>query len=259
MQELAADLNALIDEFELRSHRLFETTERMYGLEIEKQKAEISFLRSQINPHFLYNSLETIRGLCNRGGLFTASGIATALGKIFRYSIKGGSTVKLRDEIDAAKAYIGIQSARFSDKVQVIYHFDPDTLEVPVIKMILQPLLENTFKYAVEPRNEQTTLYISSALIDGALVITVYDDGEGISPERLAELRAQLDAAQTFSGTSDHIGLCNVHLRIRMMYGPPYGLTIDSTPNEGTKVTLRLAPKLPETPQLPQSGGDTDA
>ena len=259
MQELAADLNALIDEFELRSHRLFETTERMYGLEIEKQKAEISFLRSQINPHFLYNSLETIRGLCNRGGLFTASGIATALGKIFRYSIKGGSTVKLRDEIDAAKAYIGIQSARFSDKVQVIYHFDPDTLEVPVIKMVLQPLLENTFKYAVEPRNEQTTLYISSALIDGALVITVYDDGEGISPERLAELRAQLDAAQTFSGTSDHIGLCNVHLRIRMMYGPPYGLTIDSTPNEGTKVTLRLAPKLPDTPQLPQSGGDTDA
>lgn len=120
-------------------------------------------------------------------------------------------------------------------------------------------MLENTFKYAVEQRSEQTMPYISSSLIDDALVITVYDDGEGIPSERLAELRAQLEAAQTFSGTSDHIGLCNVHLRIRMMYGPPYGLTIESTPNEGTKVTLRLAPKLPETPQLPQSGGETDA
>ena len=150
---------------------------------LKSKKAEISLPPQPDQSTFPFTTRWKPSAGCATGMvLFAASNIATALGKIFRYSIKGGSTVKLRDEIEAAKAYIGIQAARFSDKVQVIYHFEPNTLEVPVIKMILQALAGKIpFKYAVEQRSEQTMLYISSSLIDDALVITVYDDGEGNS------------------------------------------------------------------------------
>ena len=145
MQELAGELNAMIEELEHRSRQLFDTTERMYSIELEKERAEASFPRSQINPHFLYNSLETIRGICNKNDLPVASALAENLGKIFRYSVKGEETVLFREEIMVARAYLEIQAARFSNKVDVLYGIDPAALDVPVIKMILQPVLENVF------------------------------------------------------------------------------------------------------------------
>ena len=142
MVELAEDLNALIGELEDRTRRLFATTNRMYAMELEKRQAEVSFLRSQVNPHFLYNSLETIQGICMRGGLPEAARVAGGLGKIFRYSIKGEEIVPFREELEVVRAYVGIQSARFSQRLEVLYGISEETLDVPVIKMILQPVVD---------------------------------------------------------------------------------------------------------------------
>ena len=239
MVELAEDLNALIGELEDRTRRLFATTNRMYAMELEKRQAEVSFLRSQVNPHFLYNSLETIQGICMRGGLPEAARVAGGLGKIFRYSIKGEEIVPFREELEVVRAYVGIQSARFSQRLEVLYGISEETLDVPVIKMILQPVVENVFQHAVERSTERTTLYIASTLREDSLVITVQDDGQGIPPERLEQLRRTLEEAQ--GAHTDSIGLINVHLRIRLRYGPDYGLQVESQPGEGTKVALRLA------------------
>ncbi len=236
MQQLAGELNAMIEELDRRSRQLFETTERIYSMELEKQRAEASFLRSQINPHFLYNSLETIRGICNKNNLSVASGLAECLGKIFRYSVKGEGTVLFREEVAVAKAYLEIQAARFSNKVEVFYSIAPDTLDVPVIKMILQPILENVFQHSVEKREEKTTLYLSSSIQADALLIVIQDDGVGIGPKELSAVRAGLDS----NSCEGHIGLHNVHRRLRMQYGPSCGLFLESELGEGTKVTLRL-------------------
>ncbi len=238
MQELAGELNAMIEELEHRSRQLFDTTERMYSIELEKERAEASFLRSQINPHFLYNSLETIRGICNKNDLPVASALAENLGKIFRYSVKGEETVLFREEIMVARAYLEIQAARFSNKVDVLYGIDPAALDVPVIKMILQPVLENVFQHSVEMREEKTTLYLSAFLREGGLFILIQDDGVGIEPETLSRIRDSLNG----DGGSGHIGLCNVHRRLRMKYGSSCGVFIESEPGEGTKVTLKLEP-----------------
>jgi len=243
MAELAEDLNALITEFEERSRRLFATTNRMYEMELEKRSAEVSFLKSQINPHFLYNSLEIIQGICMKNHVTDGAEVANALGRIFRYSIKGENVVSFREELEVTRAYVNIQRARFPHKAEVLYGIQPETLEMPVIKMILQPLVENAFSHAVEKSVTKVTLYIASARIGEELVLTVQDDGPGIPPETLAELKAALDNEQVVRTGS--IGLVNVHLRIRLYYGPAYGLTLESTPGEGTKVTLRL----PASPQ----------
>lgn len=207
-------------------------------MEMEKQKAEIAFLRSQINPHFLYNSLEAIKGLCMRNGLTEAANVTNCLGKIFRYSIKGGTVVKLKDELDITKAYIEIQKSRFPQKVEVIYNFSDETLNVPIIPMLLQPIIENVFEHSVEKNTESTILYLASWIKNDELFLTVQDNGIGIAPEKLDELRSILGSEIAYN--SGGVGIANVDLRLRMTYGNEYGITIESSLGEGTKMILHL-------------------
>lgn len=236
--QLSQAMNHMIQELEYRSTTLINTTKTLYETQMAKQEMEIALLRSQINPHFLYNSLETLQGLCMKNGLPAAATIANNLGKIFRYCIKGENLVPLSEEIKFVQAYVDIQKIRFAHKVSIIYNFSEPTLSMPVLSMILQPLLENAFYHSVEKRTETTTIYLGSFFQDEDLILVIQDDGIGIDPKVLQQLKKCLQYPT--SSDPQHIGMTNVHMRIQLMYGKPYGLSIDSAPQEGTKITLRL-------------------
>ena len=161
--------------------------------------------------------------------------MAVDMGNIFRYSTKGGTNVRLADEIAIIKSYIRIQQKRFRGKIEVFYFLPRETLEVPVMKMLLQPLVENAINHGLEPKEEKGNLYIGARLEEDKLILTVKDDGVGIPHEKLRELNELLK--QDHYDTSRHVGILNTQARIRLQYGKPYGITVESEKLDGTTVT----------------------
>ncbi|MEG0847088.1 MAG: histidine kinase [Niameybacter sp.] len=231
---LGNEFNRMLLEINTLNHQLFDTTTSLYELEIEKNKAEIAHLRSQINPHFLYNTLESIRGIALEKEIPQIATMTVAMGKIFRYSIKGASTAPLLEELTIIKAYLDIQLVRFNCKFEVFYSIHPNTETLYVPKMILQPLIENAIFHGIEKKIDAGLLYIGSKITpDHALYITIQDDGVGMSSDTVETLLLN-------DGITSHIGILNVHNRIKLLYGDAYGLQIVSSEQLGTKITIVL-------------------
>ncbi|SFT16511.1 sensor histidine kinase [Paenibacillus sp. BC26] len=237
--------NQMLSDVQDLTGQLVDSNDRLLKSEIEKKRAEFDFLKSQVNPHFLYNTLDTIRGLASERGVPEIREMTGALSRIFRYSIKGQDTVSLSDEIRIAEAYMNIQMIRFSHRF-AFKHEIPESLKGTIVpKMILQPLVENAVFHGLEPRYEQGTLTITAHydLNSGHdLILTVSDDGIGMSEEKLAGLKTRLHARNrgTDSGKEAGVGLLNVHHRLQFQYDQDYGLDIWSRENQGTVVTIRI-------------------
>jgi two-component system sensor histidine kinase YesM len=241
---MASELNNMLDEIDHLTQRLLETNTRLYGTELERKKSELAFLRSQINPHFLYNTLEAITGIAAVEGHDKIKKMTRALASIFRYSIKGADTVALEQEIRMIESYMQIQRIRFADRFSVHYSITDEALARVVPKMILQPLVENAVYHGVEPTLKTCRLEIEGFVDEeGTLIIKVTDDGVGIEPERLEELRRMLrePVSVTIEGEGQtSIGLVNVNNRIRLMFGSEYVMQIDSVARHGTQIQLRI-------------------
>ncbi|OBZ16427.1 sensor histidine kinase [Bacillus sp. FJAT-26390] len=241
---MADEFNSMLDEIERLSHKLLETNTRLYGTELERQKSELAFLRSQINPHFLYNTLEVITGIAAVEGQDKIKKMTRSLSSIFRYSVKGAEAIELGQEIQMIKSYVQIQQIRFTDRFTVHYSFTDEALRHIVPKMILQPLVENAVYHGIETTLRPCRLEIEGFIDEGgALIVDVRDDGVGIEAERLEEIRLMLSEPR--SGFDDpegwqSIGLVNVNNRIRLMFGEEYGMRIDSTDGQGTHIRLRI-------------------
>ena len=177
---MASELNSMLDEIDHLTQRLLETNTRLYGIELEKKKSELAFLRSQINPHFLYNTLEAITGIAVVEGQNKIKTMTRSLSSIFRYSIKGGDVVPLRDEVKMIESYLQIQQIRFADRFSVHYEISEKALAFVIPKMILQPLVENAIYHGFEPTLKPGELWIKGFVDEqGALIVTVEDDGTG--------------------------------------------------------------------------------
>ena len=224
-------INALTSEILQKSNALYEA-------EVLQKNAELDVLRSQINPHFLYNTLELIRVMAIRGDIEHVSLITSAMGKIYRYTAKGDPLVPLAQEIDIVRFYVSIQQARFGERITTLYNISAPAARVPVLKMLLQPLVENAFIHGLEAREKGGVLYIGAQTEGGLLRITIRDNGLGISPEKLSELERRLAASHC--DTNQHLGLVNINARLRLQYGDAYGLLLSSAPGDGTCVTLRI-------------------
>lgn len=236
---MATELNSMLDQIDQLTNSLLETNTRLHGIELERKKSELAFLRSQINPHFLYNTLEVITGIAVVEGQNKIKLMTRALSSIFRYSIKGASTVPLRDEVRMIESYIQIQQVRFADRFTVRYEFTEEALAYLVPKMVLQPLIENAVYHGFEPTRKIGELVVEGFVTRGQLVIVVEDNGVGIEAARLEEIRSLLAGVEQDEQRS--IGLVNVNNRIKLMYGSDYGMSIDSTVGRGTRIQLTLA------------------
>ncbi|SFI72627.1 two-component system, sensor histidine kinase YesM [Paenibacillus sp. UNC496MF] len=253
--------NQMLSSVQHLTRQLVESNERLYRTEIEKKQAEFDFLKSQVNPHFLYNTLDAIRGIAAEREVPEIRDMTRSLSRIFRYSIKGHDIVPLGEELRIVEAFMNIQTIRFSHR----FRFDcavPDALRaIPVPKMILQPIVENAVYHGLEPQYEPGALTLTASVEGGAsgafgvsgsaagaggeggiLVLTVRDDGVGMDEARLAAVRERLaDGGRAAEPDGIRgIGLSNVHHRLQFLYGSDYGLAIGGRPRAGTEVTLRI-------------------
>ncbi|ASA25373.1 sensor histidine kinase [Paenibacillus donghaensis] len=245
---------------ELAHHfsKLMNTINTLVAQAVHKQalskEAELRTLHNQIDAHFLYNTLENIKMKAEIEDQRAISDALTSLGGMMRYNFKwSGEYVKLRDEIRHIENYIEVMNIRFEHPVQLKLHIEAIYLELEVLKMSLQPIVENSVKHAwstgdEEAENRMIRIEVSEA--DGEIVIAVHDNGTGLATEKLSALRTTLYApeeqADDFSGSREGgrraggIGLRNVHQRLQLFYGEVYGLEIHSEAGSWTTVFMTL-------------------
>lgn len=208
-------------------------------LEAKKREAELRALQAQINPHFLYNTLDTINWMVADKGIYHVSAVISALGKFFRISLSGGrDLISIRDEIEHIKLYLFIQNVRFRDQLQVEYDIPAEVLDYSIIKLLLQPLVENAIKHGIQPRADRSGIItIGACLADGQVVMTVTDNGVGF--DRLtAAAEQENDEAASISGKLGY-GLKNIEERLALYFAGRSSIRIHSKPGRGTTVEIK--------------------
>lgn len=238
IQHIEKEFSALLESLSSLTSEIQQKNEELHQEELLRKDVEIKHLRSQINPHFLYNTLELIRADAIAGKIDQVSSITASMGKFYRYSIKGSPIVTLNEELDYVRAYLNIQQQRFEGRIAIIYNISGDANFVRIPKMILQPLVENAIIHGLEPSGENAcTLFIGATRSDNFLTLSVRDNGIGIDAQHLKGLKEQLESP---AADDDKIGLANVAARLRLQYGPGYSFDISSEPGDGTCITLQL-------------------
>ena len=203
--------NEMLRETNRLNYTIFKTYTEMYELEMNNRNTEIAFLRSQINPHFLYNTLTAICGMASAGMTDEIISVTNALSQIFRYSIKGSDLVTVAEELEIVKSYLKIQLTRFEGRFTVRYDMSDDSYACLIPKMIIQPLVENAIVHGLEQSLKKGELLIGAGRNPeyGYLALWIYDTGVGMPSEKLEEIRRALKrSSRTKSG--DEIGRAHV-------------------------------------------------
>lgn len=239
------EIGVLYNEY----HRMIEELEHYIKNELENKlitlDSQMKSLEAQINSHFLYNTLESINSIAEIEGIESISTMSLALGDMFRYSIKTTSElVTVADEIKHVKDYVSIQQIRFDNRFELRLPIAPEMYSYKILKLVLQPIVENALYHGLKYCSAGSYIEISGCLDRDSILLTVRDDGTGMTEERLTELRKSLKEKAEFTElghrNKQSIGLKNIHTRIQLYYGEGYGMHIESTENQGTSITLRV-------------------
>lgn len=218
-------------------------------MDLNKRQAQYLALQNQINPHFLYNTLESIRGEALIAGLDGVADMTEALAKFFRYTItKVENLVSVEEELDNCETYFGIQKYRFGDRLNLHIEYDPKEYEkimnCRIPKLTLQPILENSIIHGTELKIGAGNLYIRFACTQDRLIICISDDGVGMDEETLAALNRKLGRGNDSFGFPDEkkggIALVNVNNRIHLIFGDEYGMHVYSVQQRGTDVEITI-------------------
>jgi two-component system LytT family sensor kinase len=208
-------------------------------------KAELDALHAQINPHFLFNTLNTIITY-TRTDPDTARKLLIRLASFFRQTLKRhGHFNTLREEIEYVNTYLILEKARFREKLKIQRNIDPALLDLKVPVLTMQPLVENAVKHGIQPKMGPGTVQISAKLVDGEMLFVIKDNGVGIDSERLPKVLLP------GFGSGNGVGLSNVNERLKSLYGEEYGLRIESEIDKGTEVYVRI----PLNEEIQEKGG----
>jgi len=238
--ELADDLQAMIDGIQKLMTSLVRENVQKEKLHTRQREVEFKMLANQINPHFLYNTLETIRMTARVNGQPDIEELTKMLAKILRRNIQAGETLQtVESEMQLIEYYLKIQDYRFHDRIS--YYVEIEDAErvgkMKIMPLLIQPFVENSFGHGLEGMDADGRISIT-ARADEYLWIVVSDNGHGMSSEQLEEIRESLKNLDELDRT--HIGICNVHQRIRYRYGDEYGVSIESGEGKGTTVTIKI-------------------
>lgn len=210
--------------------------EQVYKMELTRKQAELEFLQMQINPHFLYNALDTISWMAIEKGDTDISEITIALAELLRATIKKERFIPLHEEMKTVRDYLLIQEERFGDKISVVYDVEQESCGYQVPNFILQPLIENAIIHGLEPKIGKGKLTITIKREKEKLLFCVQDDGVGMTPEEIDALYRQCEE----NDTKQFIGLKNVYRRLLLCYGEESRLNIESKKNGGTKIQFYI-------------------
>ncbi|MBN1776813.1 MAG: sensor histidine kinase [Clostridiales bacterium] len=236
------EVGLLESSFDTMIKRNRELIGREYQTRIEKRSAQLRALQAQINPHFLYNTLQVIGGMALRHGAPDINEIASNLSDILRYSLSfGKEMVQVRQELKFLQSYLDIQNRRFGDRISISLETDESLMDCMIPKLIMQPLVENSLQHGLSGKGGKWRIRIAMKKNGEDLSVTVEDNGRGIPPGQLETIVRQLDSGvENTLSASSHIGLGNVNSRIRLKFGAGYGVALTSEEGKGTRVELRM-------------------
>lgn len=255
LQELSADPEANDPTFVAQAllsiiDRYEEAYQNEYTAQLLQKQAELDSLQSQINPHFLYNTLESIRGQAIEDGSFQTAEMIEVLSKLFRYTIsQHGDLFSLDQELRSLDNYLRIQQYRFDNRFHVLKAYDEHNMKLlsyKIPKLSLQPIVENALYHGLENLTKHGVIEIGITTSQSRLIIYIEDNGIGMSPEAVhamnEKLRSYTYKAETRSTGTKHSGIAvtNVNARLKLLYGQEYGITLFSTQGMGTRVELTM-------------------
>ena len=236
IQHLGLTIRFMVEELQ-------ELTDKMVKEQEEKRKNELDALQSQINPHFLYNTLDSIMWMIESERYEDAVSMVQALGRLLRISLsRGKNVISVGDELQHARSYLAIQKYRYKNKFTSYFEVEPDIEQYKTIKLVIQPLIENAIYYGMEYMDGEGEIYIRAYTRDQDLYLEVEDNGPGMPEDQVEHL---LTGGEKARQKGSGIGLKNVNQRIQLYFGTQYGLEIESEPDEGTVVRIHI-PKTTE-------------
>jgi two-component system sensor histidine kinase YesM len=226
-KELIVRINNLMDQIRLEQE--------------EKRQLEFAIMHAQINPHFLYNTMYSIKGLCDMGLNKDASQMISALASFFRIGIsKGRDIISIHDEMEHIQHYLFIQEMRYGDDFSYEIEIDKESISYNIIKLSLQPLIENAIYHGVKQKRGQGKITIRGYQVKDIIHLEVADNGNGIEPQKLKDILLEIETSNQEKKKYIGIGLQSVNERIKIHYGNQYGLTIASEPGNGTVVSIKI-------------------
>ena len=234
--------NEMITSIKNITKKIFTTQNQLYETVLRKTEAELYALQSQINPHFLYNTLQCIRGLATLNRTEDIKEIALSMSDVFKYSIAPGTYVTFLDEIRIIHKYLSIYKIRFNGKIEYYFDIDDAILECYTIKMIIQPTVENAVVHAFRDLSRKPTIHIIGQIKENTILFQIIDNGNGIPLDVLQEIRKKLTTSFETSikeKSTYGIGLYNINRRIKLAYGSSYGIEIFSNLN-GTEIDIQI-------------------
>jgi two-component system sensor histidine kinase YesM len=226
IDHIVEGVNKLLDEVEESAGKIMEDQQKLYELELHEKETEIYALQSQVNPHFLNNTLQCIYSIALSKGVDEIAQITLSMSELFRYSMHYDESVPVREEVEMVKHFIAITDIRFCGRFQFRFFIDPRVYEAYMCRMLLQPLVENAVRHGVARREEGGSVEIHGSMDDGIICFEVIDDGPGFGEARLKYLSRDFEEnREIHQGKS--IGLYNINRRLKLHYGEAYGLTIE--------------------------------
>lgn len=240
------EIGQLVDTFNYMIEQIQVLIDEEYTLGQKAKTSELKALQEQINPHFLYNTLDLINWTAIRRNIPEISAVVQSLAKFYKLSLsKGHEVITINDEITHVTLYVSIQNMRFENKILFRTDIDEEILNYSIIKITLQPLVENSILHGILEKENSGNLVITGRMEKETIVLTVSDDGIGIPKEKLDQILV------LSKGHEQHgYGVANVNERIKIHYGKRFGLTYHSQPGEGTRVEIRI-PAIPYQPGYP--------
>lgn len=231
--ELAEQMNTMIESID-------SLINQVYQVEIKNREAQIKALSAQINPHFLYNTLEAVDILSLQGKKKEVQMIVLSLSRMMRYAFKSETIVTLKEELQHLDAFLQIQKAKYSEKINIYINIPEDLLSAKIPKLTLQPIVENIFKHGFFHKSGQNNLFISTEQNNKRIQIHITDNGIGVNQERLAELNVWLNNESQQEHQVGHIGLINVNERIKLNFGEKYTIQASSEEGEWFNIIITL-------------------
>lgn len=251
------EIGGLIQNFNIMTARINSLINNVYKLEIQKKdlemervRAELNFLQSQMNPHFLFNTLNAILVVCTKNNYSDVTDIIKSLSKLLRRLLGWKEDiVPLEEEILFIEMYLKIEKFRFRDKFEYELDIAPEAIHYKIPKMSIQPLVENACKHGIQAVEGEGVVKIAASVSDDRLCVSVKDNGKGIEPEKHREMLISMRSEST-SGNS--IGIRNVYRRLELYYNDLVRFNIDSKPNQGTTVSFEIPIRLLDHQDYPQ-------
>jgi two-component system sensor histidine kinase YesM len=231
------EVNSLAQDFNIAIRKIKELIAQNVQVYEQKRKHELKALQAQINPHFLYNTLDSIIWMIECGEFEDAIVMTSTLAKFFRLGIsKGGDIITVQDEIDHLNCYLTIQKMRYKDKLDFLVDVNRRIYACRTLKLLIQPLVENAIYHGLKTQPEKGMLKVIGDQEGEDIVFKVIDNGAGMTSQELSELYQPRAASKGLGG----VGVTNVHERIQLYFGAAYGVTFESAKGKGTVATIRL-------------------